>query len=85
MTLYEAVVPGMPAYQSLAYQLNELSELPQPASGQTYPWGAGANSALAQINRLLFSTANANNKSAIERLYSQFDQQFEAETGAETL
>lgn len=85
VTLYEAVVPGMPGYQSLAHQLNDLNDLPQPAPGQTYHWGAVANSALAQITRQLFPTANANNKAAIEQLDRRFMEQFALETDADTL
>lgn len=85
VTLYEAVVPGMPDYQSLAGQLNDLAVLPQPEPGKTYHWAAVANSALAQITRLLYPTANAGNKATIETLYQQFAQQFEAEADAETL
>ena len=34
IALYEAVVPGMPAYQSIAPQLNGLSGLPKTRSGK---------------------------------------------------
>jgi hypothetical protein len=68
VTLYEAVVPGMPGHQSLAGQLNELDSLPQPESGQLYHWPAVANSALASITRKLYPTATRENVTAINAL-----------------
>src|SRR5688572_30758906 len=38
IALYESVVGGMPAYQSIASQLNGLSGLPQTAPGLAYNW-----------------------------------------------
>jgi hypothetical protein len=83
VTLYEALVPGMPDYQSLAEQLNELTELPQPVTGIDYHWPAVANSALATITRHLFPTASEGNKAAIDALYNQFADQFAAEVDAD--
>src|SRR5215217_5664932 len=51
IALYEAVVPGMPAFQSIASQLNGLSGLPQTQDGAGYHWAASANAALAYINK----------------------------------
>jgi hypothetical protein len=76
VALYEAVVPGMPAYRSLAGQLNGLSELPQVALGQRLHWPAAANSALAAITRLLFANASSENKAAIAALELRFANQF---------
>src|SRR5687767_6683718 len=38
VTGYEAVVHGMPGYQSLAGQVNGLDSLPQPEPGAEYDW-----------------------------------------------
>lgn len=76
VTLYEAVAPGMPAYRTLAGQLNGLSELPQVARGQQLYWPAVANSALATITRLLFANASTENKSAVVALESRFASRF---------
>lgn len=84
VTLYESVVPGMPEYQSLAHQLNELGNLPQPQPGQTYHWPTVANSGQATMTRLLFATANAGNKAAIENLYEKYAEQFQREVDSET-
>jgi hypothetical protein len=48
VTLYEAVVPGMPGYQSLAGQLNGLEPLPGPTD-PAHHWPTVANSALAAV------------------------------------
>ena len=78
VTLYEAIVPGMPWYQSLAGQLNGLSPLPRPESGAEYHWPAVANSALASITRQLFANTTAENRSAIDALEESFASQFES-------
>lgn len=85
VTLYESVVPGMPEHQSLAHQLNELGDLPQPEAGMSYHWPAAANSALASMTRWLFATTNAGNKAAIEQLYEQYNRQFLMEIDSATL
>jgi hypothetical protein len=56
VTLYEALVPGMPGYQSLVGQLNAMPPMPWPAAGVEYHWPTVANAALAQSARLLFPT-----------------------------
>jgi hypothetical protein len=76
VTLYEAIVPGMPDYQSLAGQLNELTKLPRPVEGITYHWATVANSALATITGYLFPTASDENLAAIDTLYSRFSDKF---------
>lgn len=68
IALYEAVVPGMPAFQSIASQLNGLSGLPQTLPGYAYHWAACANAALAAINRAMFPGATDANKTLINQL-----------------
>jgi hypothetical protein len=46
--LYEALVPGLAGYQSLAGQLNDLAPLSLPAD-HAYHWPVVANSALATL------------------------------------
>jgi hypothetical protein len=79
VTLYEAVVPGMPGYQTLAGQLNEMPALPQPAADQAYHWPTVANSALASISRKLFPTASKQNMVAIAALEEKLAAEFAAE------
>lgn len=72
VTLYEALVPAMPGYQSLAGQLNDLEPLPQPLSNLEYDWETVANSALAEITRRLFAHTSEENQAAIDTLYTRF-------------
>jgi PAP2 superfamily len=71
VTLYEALVPGMPDNQSLAGQLNELTALPPPYD-HAYHWPTVANSALAASARLFFPTAPNASKAAIDDLEAGF-------------
>ena len=68
LALYEAVVPGMPGYQSLAGQLNDLSSLPWAQPDEPLHWPTVANAALATMSRMMFPTASAENKGKIDLL-----------------
>ena len=59
LALYEAVVSGMPAHQSLAGQLNELDSLPAAQPDETLHWPTVANAALAAMTRMMFPSASA--------------------------
>jgi hypothetical protein len=56
ITLFEAIVPGMPDYRRLAGRLTGLAPLPPPAD-PAYHWPAVANAALAAILRRLVPPA----------------------------
>jgi len=49
VTLYQAVLPGMPTSFSLAGQLNDLPETPYPDDDEIYDWASSANAALATV------------------------------------
>ena len=85
IALYEAVVPGMPAYQSIASQLNGLSGLPKTKPGAAYHWAASANAALAYINKKLFPAASAGNKTAMDNLEAVLLAQYSNEADAATI
>ena len=68
LALYESVVPGMPAHQSLAGQLNELSSLPWAQPDEPLHWPTVANAALATMTRMMWPTASAENKARIDLL-----------------
>ena len=68
LTLYESVVPGMPGYQSLAGQLNELSSLPWAQPDEPLHWPTVANAAMATMTRMMFSNASAESKGRIDTL-----------------
>jgi PAP2 superfamily len=68
LSLYESVVPGMPGYQSLAGQLNDLSSLPWAQPDEPLHWPTVANASLATMVRMMFPTASAENKARIDVL-----------------
>jgi hypothetical protein len=85
IALYESVVPGMPAYQSIASQLNGLSGLPKTAPGYAYHWAATANAALAYMNKRMFPNASADDKAAIDALEAALKSQYLGESNPETI
>ncbi len=85
ITLYEALVPGLPDYQSLVGQLNKLEALPQPEPNQTYYWQSAANSALAALAHELFSNATRDNQALIDGLEAQLAAQFATAADSATI
>jgi hypothetical protein len=85
VTLYEAVIGGMPDHRSLVGQLNGLPELPQPDAEADYQWAVVANSALAQATRLLFPTASDDGKVAIDELYATLLAEFQQAASPEVI
>lgn len=82
---YEAVVNGMPAYQSLEHQLTDFPDMPNTEPGKAYHWGASANAALAEISRRLFPTTAAANKTAMNDLESSLNAGYATEVNDATL
>jgi len=82
---YESVVPGMPAYQTLTGQLNDFPAMPATEPGKAYHWAASANAAIAEMNRKLFPTASAANKTQIDNLENTLQANYAAETDDATL
>ncbi len=85
LTLYEAVIHGMPDHNSLVGQLNDLSQLPQPETNRRYHWPSAANAALATITRALYPTATDTNLAAIDALEGRYAAQFASESDAATI
>lgn len=81
--LYESVVKGMPAYQSIAPQLNGLTDLPSTDRGEAYHWAECANASLAAINKHMFPTAAAGARAAIDSLENALKTQFSSETSGD--
>lgn len=79
VTLYEAVMPGMAGYRSLAGQLNGLGMIPQPPSSETLHWPTVTNSALSTITRHLFGPAGSENAGRVEALEAKFARRFRTE------
>jgi hypothetical protein len=85
IALYESVVPGMPAYQSLSGQLTNFPEMPSTEPGKAYHWAASANAALAEMNRRLFPATAIANKTAMTNLENSFQATYSTETDDATL
>ena len=79
VALYEAVVPGMPAYQTLYGQLNGMPEMPKTESGKAYHWPTCANAALAEMTRKLFTFTPATNN-AVQQLEDELNGIYAAES-----
>jgi hypothetical protein len=85
IVLYEAVVQGMPAYQSLEGQLNGLAGLPKTEPGFGYFWPGSANAALSYINRQMFPTTSDANKASMDSLENALNKQYQGEVNSETI
>lgn len=76
LTLYEAIVPGLPTHRSLAGQLNGLATLPTPETNQEYNWPLSANAAEATILRGLWANTSDVNKKLIDSLETTLSANF---------
>ncbi len=85
IALYESVVPGMPAYQTLTGQLTAFPVMPATEPGKAYHWAASANAALADMNRKLFPTTAAANKTKMDSLENALQVIYSGEVDVETL
>ena len=85
IALYEAVVPGMPAYQTLSGQLTDFPAMPSTEPGKAYNWGASANAALAEMNRRLFPTTANANKTAMTNLENSWQASYASQTDEATM
>ncbi|WP_431213873.1 vanadium-dependent haloperoxidase [Puia sp. P3] len=80
VALYEAVVPGMPSYQSLNGQLNEMPQMPPTEPGKAYHWPTCANAALAEMTRRLFTFTPATTD-AVQKLEDSLNGAYATEIG----
>lgn len=85
IAVYEAVVGGMPAYQSLTGQLTDFPVMPSTEPGKAYHWAASANAALAEMNRRLFPTTSDANKTSMNNLEATLQATYAGEADAATL
>jgi hypothetical protein len=85
IALYESVVPGMPAYQSLSGQLNQFPDRPKTEPGFAYYWPANANAAIAAMTRSFFPTASAANKVSIDSLENALNNEYKNSVSTEEL
>src|SRR6187402_440217 len=80
IALYESVVPGMPAYQTLHGQLTDMPAMPVAESGAEYHWPTCANAALATMTQKFFSPVTAvYNEAAVVALRDELNTQYRTE------
>ncbi len=68
LTMYESIVAGYPAYQSLAGQLNGLDSLPKPEPGKKYQWTVALNAGQAAVLKAMYNQTSDANKAKIDSL-----------------
>lgn len=69
LAAYESVVNGIPHAQSLAGQLNGLSNMPKPSSDLEYNWGICSSTAIAEMIRKMYEkTITPQNLESIDSL-----------------
>jgi hypothetical protein len=85
ISLYEAVVQGMPEHQTLHGQLTDFPVMPEVEPGMLYHWAASGNAALAEINRRLFPAASVTNKASVDSLELALQSGFANDVDEETL
>ncbi|MBL7815083.1 MAG: vanadium-dependent haloperoxidase [Saprospiraceae bacterium] len=64
VTLYEAIVPGMPQYQSLQGQLQDMPKISTPDLTLEYNWAIATNAAMAYVAKNYY--ANMSNSLYID-------------------
>lgn len=85
IALYEAVVPGIPGYQTLAGQLNEMPAMPTTEHGKAYHWPTCANTVLAAMMRSFYiDSITQEGKESIKSLEDGFNSRYANEVDAAT-
>jgi hypothetical protein len=73
VTLYEAVLNGMPDNNSFAGQIDHMPDMPLPDFDRAYDWPAVANEALAGVYHSLFEdTGSPETHDAIDFLHDKY-------------
>ncbi len=84
IALYESVVPGMPSYQTLSGQLNQMPAMPETLPGHAYHWPTAANSALAAMVRNFYPSITAADKISTDSLEQAINSSNQNAVTAET-
>lgn len=85
LSLYEAILPGMPENRSLIAQLDQAPAMPKAQPGMEYFWPASANAAFAEMMRAMFKTATGVKLARIDSLEMALNQEFVGQADAEVL
>jgi len=81
----ESLTPGLSEKKALTEKWNGLTGLPHIESPKNYFWPASVNTALASMNRNIFTTATAADKAAIDSLESALNNSFLATKNANAI
>jgi hypothetical protein len=81
LTMYEALVPGIPGSRSLLPQIGGTVVATTQGRHQYY-WPASVNAAMAMLTRNFFETTSVANKASIDSLEAAFRTKFQAEADA---
>lgn len=84
IALYEAVLPGMPAYQTLSGQLDQMPVMPATVSGFAYHWPSSANAVFAAMIRNFYPAIPASDKTSTDSLEAALNAQYQNEVNVET-
>ncbi len=85
LTMYESVVAGDSAHQSMAGQLNGLDSLPKPEPAGRYQWVLALNAGQAQILRTIYNQTSDANKQKIDSLEVLILTQFASQADSATV
>jgi hypothetical protein len=77
--LYESIVAGTAANESLVGQLNDLRDLPQAHPAGAYHWPSVGNATLAQSIRGIFTSLKPESLAAVDALEARFSAKFRGE------
>ena len=83
IALYESVVPGMPSYQSLDFQLTDMPAMPATQPGKAYHWPTCANAALAYLTKNFYSDISAALMASMDSLEDALSLQYQTECSLE--
>jgi len=79
LTLYEAIVPGIPTHTSTQVIMYELKDVTLPDQGAEYHWPIVANNALATILDSLFRTMTQANKDSLASIRNYYNNLFQVQ------
>lgn len=83
LTLYEAMVPGMPGYSSTSGVLNELENLISADPDAEYHWPTVANNAMAFITDSLFKPMSQANRDSLIAIKEFYNTLYQSQLGAQ--
>ena len=82
---FEALAPGTFLGSSCTGKWNGLTSMPLTDKFKKYFWPASVNTALASMNRNIFTTANATDKAAIDSLEAALNTSFSGTANADVI